>query len=301
MSFDPLFYKHLLDSLHDGVYFVDRDRRITYWNKGAERLSGYTAEQVIGSCCRDNLLMHVDSDGRALCVDFCRLAATIADGGDRHADVLMRHRDGHRVPVTIRTSPMRDPQGAIIGAVEVFSETPMRADLHRRMEELKAMAFADHLTEVPNRRYLETVLRSKIQEHAQHGLPLGLLFVDIDHFKRVNDRYGHEIGDRVLRMVAATLSANLRPLDIVGRWGGEEFLLILTNIAAERLFPVADRLRLLVEHSSVGVDDELVRVTISVGATIARRDEPWESLVERADELMYRSKSSGRNVVTAEL
>jgi diguanylate cyclase (GGDEF)-like protein/PAS domain S-box-containing protein len=293
---DPLFYKKLLDSLQDGIYFVDPDRRITYWNKGAERISGYSASDMVGSRCRDNLLMHIDEHGQPLCGSRCPLAATMLDGGDRQAEVLLHHRDGHRVPVLVRASPIRDANGGIIGAVEVFSEKPLRDDLHRRIEELKTMAFLDVLTDVPNRRYLELVIRSKLQEHAEHGFPLGLLFVDIDRFKEINDRLGHEAGDRALRMVAQTLAANLRPLDVVGRWGGEEFLVLLPNIG-EGMDLVADRLRVFVERSSLDVAGEVLCVTVSIGGTLARPEDTLQAFVQRADEAMYRSKTAGRNRV----
>ena len=93
----------LLDSLFDGVYFVDLDRRITYWNAGAERISGYLRSEVVGSCCADNLLRHIDTEGHKLCQDGCPLAATMRDGKTRESSVYLHHKFGHRVPVLVRT------------------------------------------------------------------------------------------------------------------------------------------------------------------------------------------------------
>src|SRR5512142_1670458 len=121
MTEEKDFYKDIIDNLYDGVYFVDRDRVITYWNKGAERITGYKAAQVIGRACRDNVLNHVTADGTELCDAECPLAACMWDGKVREADVFLHHADGHRVPVLGRAAPLRDEAGNITGAVETFS------------------------------------------------------------------------------------------------------------------------------------------------------------------------------------
>ena len=115
-------YHAILDNLYDGVYFVDRDRKITYWNKGAERITGYPAAEVVGSRCFDNILMHVDGHGTLLCKELCPLAATMLDGVERTADVYLQHKDGHRVSVNVRITPLRNEGGAVTGGVEVFTD-----------------------------------------------------------------------------------------------------------------------------------------------------------------------------------
>ena len=107
----------VMDNLYDGVYYVDLGRRIHYWNRGAERLTGYADADVIGQFCFDNILNHVDGSGTTLCRSFCPLAATMRDGGPREAEVFLRHRKGHRVPVQVRTTPVRSRDGTVIGGV----------------------------------------------------------------------------------------------------------------------------------------------------------------------------------------
>ena len=122
---------------------------------------------------------------------------------------------------------------------------------------------------------------------------------DIDRFKTVNDRYGHATGDQVLAMVARTLQSNLRSWDAVGRWGGEEFLVLCRNVDAPTLREVAERLRLLVESSHCrGEDGGDVQVTVSAGGTMTGFEDTPELLVARADALMYRSKQDGRNRIS---
>lgn len=292
------FYKSVLDNLYDGVYFVDRDRRITYWNKGAERISGYAAEEVTGRSCRDGLLNHVNEEGCLLCTDACPLAASMDDGKPREAEVFLHHAGGHRIPVLVRSSPMRDDDGKIIGAVEIFSCNAALLATRRRAHTLENLTLTDPLTGVGSRRHLDVRLKSTLLEYREQQIPFGLLFIDVDHFKQVNDRYGHEAGDKVLRMVALTLRGNLRTGDDVGRWGGEEFVCILQDIQPEMLPRIAEKQRSLIACSRLDLQDGSIAVTVSVGATIVRPEDELPSLIHRADQLMYSSKSEGRNRTT---
>lgn len=295
---EPSFHERLLDSLNDGVYFVDRDRKITYWNKGAEHLTGYSASEVIGRLCPDNFLMHVDEKGCALCLMGCPLAGTILDGQRREAEIYLRHKLGHRVPVIVRAAPIMDNAGCIVGAVEVFSDLTAKRNIERRVGELENLAFRDALTGVPNRRYIELKVSQAIQEVEQFGRSIGLLIIDVDHFKEVNDKYGHEIGDDALRAMCKTLTSNLRLGDAVGRWGGEEFLVINTDVTLPALGAFAERCRMLITESTIPVGNERLRITASVGATLIKAGDSAQSAIKRADELMYKSKRYGRNRVT---
>lgn len=135
-------------------------------------------------------------------------------------------------------------------------------------------------------------------EYHQHGYPFGLLFLDIDHFKAVNDTYGHEMGDQALRNIAATLSSNLRSADTCGRWGGEEFIVILADTDATALLRVAEKLRTLVERSTFMAEDREVIITASIGATLVGKNDTVKTIIKRADTLMYQGKLNGRNRVT---
>ncbi len=293
------FYKDLIDNLYDGVYFVDRERVITYWNKGAERITGYTSNQVVGRACSDNLLNHVTADGLQLCQSQCPLATCMDDGNVYEAEVFLHHADGHRLPVLLRGSPMRDHNGNITGAVETFSTATETMTLRRQVRELRHTARIDTLTSIGNRQHLEGRLRAVIAEFAAHTPAAGLLFMDIDHFKQFNDMYGHDVGDKVLRMVASTLYYSMRKTDVVGRWGGEEFLAILYDVtSSEKLQSIAEKLRILVESSRLDLANKGLTVTISVGATLLLPNDTPESIVSRADRLMYQSKQHGRNRVS---
>jgi diguanylate cyclase (GGDEF)-like protein len=180
--------------------------------------------------------------------------------------------------------------------VEIFSNNSAKAVILERVAELERTAMMDSLTGLGNRRYLDMQLRSRIEEFQRNQWLFGVLFIDVDSFKGVNDRFGHDVGDRVLRMIGRTLELSSRHADVVGRWGGEEFLAIISNIEVVRLAEIAERFRVLVERSGFELD-EPIRVTVSIGAAEVRAEDDAESLVNRADKNLYLAKQSGRNRV----
>jgi diguanylate cyclase (GGDEF)-like protein/PAS domain S-box-containing protein len=298
MNLDKISYARLVDNLYHGLYIVDRDRVIHYWNKAAEKISGFTSAEVIGRSCSDNILTHVDDNRNSLCSGICPLALTLTDGEPREANVFMHHKEGHRVPVSVRTSILNDENGNAIGAVEQFTDISNLESTRLRIKELEDMAMLDNLTRLANRNYIEKELYIRFEEKRRFGIPFGFLFMDIDHFKRFNDEYGHDVGDRVLKLVADTLVVNARPFDVIGRWGGEEFIGIIRNVTSQQLEDIGNRMRMLVESSYIQTESGELRVRISIGATLVCEDDSWESLIKRADTLLYVSKRSGRNCLT---
>jgi diguanylate cyclase (GGDEF)-like protein/PAS domain S-box-containing protein len=293
-------YKKILDNLADGVYFVDRDRRIIYWNKGAERISGFKAEQVQGHFCQDNILNHITENGTPLCLDGCPLHATILDGNPRQAEIYLQHSNGHRVPIVVRTMPMRAENGEIIGAVETFSDNSKLMSIRHEVRRLQDAALRDHLTGIWNRRYMTSRLEVALWGFQHQGIPFGILFIDVDRFKAINDTYGHKTGDQILILVANTLQNNLRSEDTLARWGGEEFVVLMMGLEPAGMAAVAEKLTTLIKFSSIRIEDQDISVTVSVGMTLARKEDSVKILVDRADQNMYRSKKAGLNIVTGD-
>ena len=134
MEIAPQFLEVLLDGLYDGVYFMDKGQRILYWSKGAERITGFAANEVIGSHCSDNVLIHVDDRGRRLCQsDLCPAFKTIKDGKRREAEIYLHHKNGHRLPVLTRILAVRGSNGDVIGAVEVFTDNRLAVETKKRI------------------------------------------------------------------------------------------------------------------------------------------------------------------------
>lgn len=298
MHLDNVQLADVLENLHDGLYFTDTHRVITFWNHAAERITGYTAAEVLGRSCAANILVHVDTDGRSLCGGLCPLALTMADSVGREAEVFLRHKDGHRVPVLVRTGPLKDRAGQVVGGVELFTDLSNILANNSRVRELEQLALLDTLTQLANRAYLQREIEARFEEMRRYGIPFGLLFMDIDFFKRFNDTYGHDVGDAVLKLVANTFTANSRAFDVYGRWGGEEFVGVIRSIDAEDLVVLGNRMRVLVNQSFLMHDEARLGVSISLGATVAKPDDTAESLIKRADQLLYQSKKEGRNRLT---
>jgi diguanylate cyclase (GGDEF)-like protein/PAS domain S-box-containing protein len=295
----PKFYATLLDNLYDGVYFVNREREITLWNKAAERITGFTKAEVLGKRCADNLLCHVDQRGNSLCKGACPLSYTLGDGQPRSASVFLHHKLGHRLPVAVGVAPITDRGENIIGAVEIFRDDSATVAALEHLKEVEDLAYLDGLTRIANRSFLETFIVGKFNELRRLGWSFGVIFVDVDRFKQVNDTFGHQTGDLALKTVAQTLLKNCRSFDLVGRWGGEEFVCVISKLQdADQLAAIADRLRVLVESSWITLADCSLHLTISLGVTLARLQDTPENLIQRADDLMYRSKTAGRNRAT---
>ncbi len=292
--------KIVMNGVNDGVYIMDRDRKILFWNAAAERITGFAANEAIGIRCRDNLLIHVDANGTLLCAkELCPAHRSMQDGREREAEFYLHHKAGHRLAIATRICPLRDKKGKIVGAVEVFTDNRNVRELTDRMEELEKMALLDQLTQIGNRKYGEIQLRHALNELQRYGWPFAVFFLDIDKFKRVNDSYGHATGDMVLQMAARTLSNTLRSSDVVTRWGGEEFVIIVRNPKG-RLLEIGDRMRFLMARSGIQTPTGMLTITVSIGATFAKSGDTPEELIFRSDHLMYQSKKGGGDVVTVD-
>ncbi|MGD0566639.1 MAG: sensor domain-containing diguanylate cyclase [Candidatus Goldiibacteriota bacterium] len=295
------FFKYIMDNMYEGIYFCDWERKITYWNTAAEKITGYKAAEVIGSHCWNNILMHTNEKGESLCkTDTCPAVRAMKEKRLVEEQVFLKHKEGYRVPVVTRISPVKDTEGKVIGAIEMFSDNSAKVSAFQKIEKLEKLAFIDELTGVGNRRYSEIKIGAKLEEMDRYAWAgeFGLLFIDIDKFKDVNDTYGHDIGDRTLKVVARTILNNLREEDFVGRWGGEEFVATISNVDNKALYAIAEKLRKLVANSHINSGSGEFNVTISVGATMAKRGDDAAAIVKRSDILMYSSKNEGRNFVT---
>ena len=286
------FYESLLDNLDDGVYFIDKNRTIKYWNHAAEKLSGYSAKEVIGLSCADNILVHVDGNGNQLCLNGCPLHACMTDGQPREASVFMHHKKGHRVSVQVKANPILDKNNRIIGAVEIFRDNSKDLMVQERIKHLEKLSLIDDLTGVGNRRFAEITLSTKFYELNRYGWPFGLIFADIDDFKAVNDKFGHNAGDEVLKSVACCMKESVRGLDAVFRWGGDEFIAVISNLGVDNAIHVSERMRNIVEASLITAGSETIKIKLSIGVAVAERSDSIDSIIKRADKAMYLSKNS---------
>lgn len=290
-------YRDIIDNLCDGVYFVDNDRRIQFWNKAAEKITGYLADEILGKTCQDTNLNHIDEEGRPLCTVGCPLYATIIDGEQRKARVFVRHKEGYRIPISVNIFPLWQ-KGQCIGAVEVFTQDSPTVYEDDLVEQLSGMAMHDALTGLPNRRYLESYLSYRLDSYRRFGNQVAVMLADIDNFKDFNTMHGHAVGDAVLAAIGATIKQNMRRDDLIGRWGGEEILGVFSVAKAYDAANVAEKFRQLIANTEVVHNGEVLSTSISVGITMAKQGDTIQAVVARADQLMYQSKCAGKDRVS---
>jgi diguanylate cyclase (GGDEF)-like protein len=170
----------------------------------------------------------------------------------------------------------------------------MMREMH---EQLKIVSSQDPLTALPNRRLMQERLKSEAAKARRCNTPFALALVDVDHFKHINDTWGHDIGDSTLVRLAQELVKQLRGYDLCARWGGEEFLALLPETTGAEALEIAHRLRLQADALSASVLPSEVRLSVSIGVAEHRPGELWESTLKRADDALYTAKSEGRNRV----
>jgi diguanylate cyclase (GGDEF)-like protein len=211
-------------------------------------------------------------------------------------EVSVQHT-GEAAVYSVQRSVIRETNGAMVGYVLVLFDITARKTAERQLERL---ARTDALTAVTNRRYFYELAGAEWIRAQRYAHPLTILMLDIDHFKQVNDQYGHHAGDEVLKCVAAECQRHLRATDLFARYGGEEFICLFSEGGDGGVVSLAERLRTSIEQTSLVVDGETIQVTLSIGVAHQQSAQPTplEELIKHADQALYVSKSNGRNRVT---
>ncbi|WP_355660191.1 sensor domain-containing diguanylate cyclase [Halomonas salifodinae] len=263
---------------------TDAEMRIERVNAAFSAITGYRAEEVVGKTPR------IFKSGRHDEAFYTALWEAVLTTGHWQGEIWNRNKAGEVYPLWQSITAVTDDHGEIRNFVAVFHNISERKRMER---ELARQATRDHLTGALNRRGFDAALRESLAEAECLGRPLSLLLFDIDHFKAVNDRHGHDRGDDILRALARRVQDCLRAGDRLARWGGEEFTLLLpgTELAGAR--SIAERLRRAVAEAPI----EGLSVTISLGVASQRPGESAQALLQRADGALYQAKGQGRNRV----
>jgi diguanylate cyclase (GGDEF)-like protein/PAS domain S-box-containing protein len=293
MKFSEDFYRKVFDQLFEGVLIVDLQQRITYWNTGAETISGFSSQEVLGQHWEEVLKPTVEES--YLGKEKSLLDSVMMQGCKWEVDLFLRHKEGYHVPVRLRVLPYKENQAESIGAVVIFRDNTVFLTARHPTSERQQITDLDPLTNLGNRRFSEVSLGAAVQTYEQWAEPFGVLLIDVDDFKFVNDTYGHDIGDQMLKVVADTLKYSVRTSDYVGRWGGEEFLVVLYEVSGTQIKTIAEKLRRLVEHNSLITEKGEIGVTISIGGTLAQPGDTLRSILARADQALSQSKQAGKN------
>jgi len=268
---------------------------VQFWNKKAEEITGFSKQEVLGQLFTELPIKRLSADGSPFNQFNCPMVGTFKDGKPREAKSIMYNREGQEFPIYIRTTPLLDEVGNFLGGIALFQKFINAHDSMGDLESLKFAATHDYLTEVGNRFKIETSLDQNIYQYKNSGKNFGVFFLDIDFFKQVNDASGHIVGDTVLKRIAQCLQSCSREGDVVGRWGGDEFIIILPLVSEETLQKISERLISRIKQIRITGKNYDIQVTISAGVTMAKENDTALSILERADHLLYQAKHSGRD------
>ncbi len=296
MTLDSVYYKQMLDNLSEAVYCVDKERRILYWNKAAEQLTGYSPEDVIGCLCKEGPLEHVDSENNLLCDNGCPLQVCIAEEKPQEALVFVAHKDGRRIPITVKTNAVYDQNGDVTGAIETFSDASEMLQIKEMNIELRQQTHLDYLTGIPNKQAFMDAMDREWFRFNRYNTPFSVLALDVDFFKHFNEAYGRTMGDKILQWLVTRLRASLRRADIIGRIDGDKFMVLLSFSNRKSTMKVATMVMDMVRNEPCL--DLPIAMTVSVGAVTVEENETLENVIDRVDKALARSKEMGRNQVT---
>jgi diguanylate cyclase (GGDEF)-like protein/PAS domain S-box-containing protein len=284
----------ILETVDEAIYGTDAQGRCIFFNRAASEVLGFRPEEVLGKDPHE--LFHARRpDGQPYPAEHCPLHRALEAGQKVRQDDVFWRRDGLPVPVHVSASP-RVEHDRVMGAVVAFHDI---TEEMRLLEELRRLAAYDPLTGLANRGHLEQRLQEAQSAAQRHKRPAALLMFDLDHFKKVNDTYGHAVGDRMLQAFARVLRHNLRPTDFIARYGGEEFIAILPDTSLDTAVKVAERVRQAWAQTQIPLDEsgKILSGTVSIGVAPLEPDAPLDESLSRVDEAMYRAKREGRNQV----
>ncbi|MCA9239286.1 MAG: diguanylate cyclase, partial [Planctomycetales bacterium] len=290
-----LFERELIDHMHDGVVFVDPQRQITLWNTGAERLTGVASNAALGQTLMPSLLVMSAPDGRLLSDNECPVAKAISTGASNTQRMSVIGRKGKHVEVDLHSIPVCAPDG-VRGATVLIHDASSEASLEQRCQALHAEMTKDPMTQVANRAEFDRALAMFVDAHQETGLPCSLIMSDIDHFKSINDTYGHQAGDEAIVTFASLLKSLCRTGDLVARYGGEEFAVLCADCNnATAAFRAEQMRRKLSETPQQELGGKCI--TASFGVSELQAGDTPETLLRRSDRALLQAKDQGRNQV----
>lgn len=307
-------FRMLAENMADIVWRTDAQMRFTYINAADERVRGFTREEVIGTHVRDIVAPQGQELLDAHLKQRREMERSAHQGLALKYELPMRHKQGNEVWVEMSSVPIYGSDGHITGYQGVgrdisgrrqretsllLSKQQLENQLHRAVDEksaLQELAMRDPLTGLYNRGFLDAALPRELARALREHQQLAVVMLDLDHFKKVNDQHGHAAGDEVLKALAALLKKGARESDLICRYGGEEFVAILSNVSAEQALQRVEAWRLRLADTVVVSGDVQISVTSSAGiAMFPDHGNSPEQLLGCADELLYQSKREGRN------
>jgi len=288
--------KHLtqmIEQTHESIISIDLDGIILSWNKGSEILFGYSVQEVVSEHIS---LLQYDNN----LLNFSEIIKDLKLQRQVNKEIRLKKKGGQVIDVSLSTSVLKDENDAATGIIgyiqDITDKKRTQESILRQKEELDYQAHHDYLTKLPNRILFNDRLEHCILKSKREKLKIALFFIDLDYFKEINDSYGHDAGDTVLKIVADRISNEIRKNDTLSRLGGDEFTIILDNLKhTQDISNLAQKILLSLEKPII-VDNKKLQISASIGISIYPDDtESTKKMIKYADIAMYKAKAEGRN------
>lgn len=292
------FMNTVFESIHDPFCILDLNYRVVRANKAYAEYRSLHMDDLLGNVCFEAI------KGLSQPCEECAVEKTFKSKDPCVTEKISTDKEGGEVWLETYTYPVFDEKGAVTYVIEYTRDITERKrgeiERSRLIKELEYLSRTDRLTKLFNRGALIERLISEVERVKRYGSSLSLMLCDIDHFKSINDTHGHAEGDRALELISSILSDEVRSTDVVGRYGGDEFMIILPETELPRGREIAERIRKAVEGLEFSVSEDIqLHITLSIGLTMyTAEDGDFNPLIKRADDAMYMSKRGGRNRVS---
>ena len=275
---------------HDAIILLTDDLTIEFWNSGAIRIFGYKKQEALGKNLNDII---IPNRYKKLIKRAFKNFSVNGKIDTRHHtfEAMALQKSKKEIPVEVSLSSIFIDQKWLV--IAIARDISVRREMQQK---LKLMATHDPLTGLVNRREIIQKLKQEMHRFSRYHSPTSIFFIDIDNFKNINDQYGHKVGDDTLIDCAHKMQSLMRENDVVGRYGGEEFLVILPETPMDKAYELAERLRLNICKNLTGTKTTIPTYTISIGiAQLNNEQSSIDSFINQADKAMYKAKQTGRN------
>ncbi|AAZ24563.1 sensor domain-containing diguanylate cyclase [Colwellia psychrerythraea] len=289
-------FEAVVNNAYDGIITIDEQQNVKLFNEAAQSMFGYSEQEIMGQPLTKLLPEKYQAKHHGYVEGFKRSQVDSRPMQTRAAVQGLR-KDGSEFAIEVTISKIR-----IADNVEFTAVIRDISEKNQLLEELILSSRRDPLTELYNRRYFTELLHSEITRSRRFKRGFSLLMLDIDHFKSINDRYGHACGDAALIAFSKAVTNSIREVDTICRWGGEEFLVLLPEIPKVTAMVVAEKIRKNIENLETIYEGDLIKVTVSIGLEYFSGDAiEMSSMINKVDQILYRAKDTGRNKISTEI
>lgn len=282
--------RYFLNEIPMGCYIIKPDQVITFWNRKAEDLLGYSADQMVGGKCSTSRLECCDCNEKRVPQHMCPGVRAFSTGETQTVNVVFHKADGKGLLVRNTLIPIRNEKGEITESIGVFFPASKGDINFNIVTEIYENATRDPVTGLPGRRFMESCVEDSLEMYRRNGMNFAVFFADVDNLHEINNTYGHETGDKILRILGDEMRKQGRRTERLCRWGGDEFVAVIYINDPRDIIGASRRLATVAGNIETESGGRRVSVSISVGITAVRPDDDGKKIVDRADRYMYLAK-----------